>query len=433
MRSFAFLMLLAGVAADLFVGDPDVVKLTDFSALMQSPQVWVILFYKPSDENSKKIAPEFSSAASSLSGIAQLAVVDSSKESEIAQHYGQQVPSILLFPSDLEERDAGDGQMVLTKIPVPYSGGGSAAALKGWVTSNIPDKHILRVNNLEAHEDFLDGFKNDDMQHVILFTDKPKVPMLYRAVSLDLRYRMLFAVAGGGEQDWQNFLGEKYNVTKRPTVIARPPFEKEGQSGGEWITYPGELNHDALLAWLEPMALPQESMGADIIHRERALMSKLHQKAKDSAMKDKVVPLAQVMDRDGLEQVCFRGRSCAVAHLDGQEKWLGQKIETLKEASEALAKKGRLMPFVWVDAAQTSVLHDLFDIGSVGGLPSVSFLSQTSDGWRYTNLRGSFGAKSIQTFTLQSVGKGGRTFDPESVPDFSTDEVEVSEPSTEDE
>eukprot|EP01065_Artemidia_motanka_P030282 TRINITY_DN3629_c2_g1_i2.p1 TRINITY_DN3629_c2_g1~~TRINITY_DN3629_c2_g1_i2.p1 ORF type:complete len:475 (+),score=154.27 TRINITY_DN3629_c2_g1_i2:69-1427(+) len=399
--------------------------------VIHGTSLWVVLFYRSSQAQSQVVVSEFGSASETAKTFARFGAADADGAgATIAESYGiQHFPSIFLFPSELEERVTGE-QRGLTKVPVPYAGKSNAAAIAKWVTAMLPDKQIFRIDSIEAHEDFLDAFKTDDMQHVILFTDKPKAPPMYRALSLDLRYRVLFGIAGG-DPDWRAFLEEKYDVKERPAVLARPPYDSDGQSGGQTLAYSGKLQKEDLADWLAPMALPVESV-PEMMQKDMLLAAKLRRRAKDRTLRAQVKELTQATDLDTIKEKCLDNPRvvCAVAHLDGSEKWLSQKVGELQKSVDGLAKKGRVdVQFLWVDASQSTATYDFFDVGGAGGMPSVTFFRHNKDGsWRYQNLRGSFASKSIQVFFTQSVSKGGGTkFDPAAVPAFSTDEVEVPE------
>ena len=172
--------------------------------------VKLIEFYTETCANCKSFAKEYKELAKQLKGVIKVTAVDCVKEKKICSEYDVKTyPTLKVIPP------GGFGVQ-------DYSGERTAKAVYPWVMkffSHFVEK--VTADNIEA---FLN--KNAGKYKTLLFTDKPKTPLLWRGVRLNLKLpfvrqrndRRPFAAQRGfrGEDDpWR---GEKLGEGDMPAL-----------------------------------------------------------------------------------------------------------------------------------------------------------------------------------------------------------------------
>ena len=163
--------------------DGDVVVLTESNfekEVLSSDDLWLVEFYAPWCGHCKKLAPEWSQAATELKGSVKLGKVDATVESSLASKYGVQgYPTIKFFLPGL-------------KTPEEYNGGRDASsivrtALNKLETSGKPLKlaQLLSSEDLTANCDknvcvlaflphIFDSSANERNKYIETFTEVAK-------------------------------------------------------------------------------------------------------------------------------------------------------------------------------------------------------------------------------------------------------------------
>lgn len=122
--------------------------------------------------------------------------------------------------------------------------------LYNFVTQNIPSRAIkLTRENFDAFA------KNMDMNKVILFTDKPKTPLLYRGISNFYYDQILFGEVSKDE----HALIQKFKVTSFPTLLVYQTHEEEIPLSEPYVEkFGGKIIAQNIAQFLQPYVLKQK-------------------------------------------------------------------------------------------------------------------------------------------------------------------------------
>ena len=128
--------------------------------------VKLIEFYSESCANCKSFVKEYKELAKQLKGVIRVTAVNCDKEKKICDEYDVKTyPTLKVIPP------GGFGMQ-------DYSGERTSKAVYPWVMKFF--SHFVEKVTAENHEAFLN--KNAGKFKTLLFTDKPKTPLLWRGV-----------------------------------------------------------------------------------------------------------------------------------------------------------------------------------------------------------------------------------------------------------
>lgn len=125
------------------------------------------------------------------------------------------------------------------------SGDRSAGALKDWALSLLPANTIKTISKAGQFSEFLQRISTSTITKwgsgVVLFTDKPSVGALYKALALRFTGKLAFGVIRSSTKE----LIQQFNVTSFPTIVAICSGNEESV-----IRYDGEMKGTQLAKWL---------------------------------------------------------------------------------------------------------------------------------------------------------------------------------------
>jgi protein disulfide-isomerase A6 len=407
--SLILLSLLAGLGWGLYDGVADVVMLTKdnfASQVFSTEHVWVVEFFAPWCGHCKHFAPEYAKAAQSLRGIVKVGAVNCDEQKEVCGAFSVQgFPTIKLFPSELTKTDKG-----YTKVPADYNSARSAAALANAATALIPNfAQLLTAAN---EEKFFSG--NEKMAKVVLFTDKDKTPLLYKALAVEFRRGLEF----GEIRSDQRALVKRFNVNKFPTVLVVPA------AGAEPVAYSGSIQFEPIKKFLLPYAKAPQ--------REEP---KNPEPPKEEPIEQNW-DVVRITSTAGFKEACIEGKViCVLAVLDPYNfpDEQDQHENTLVELAEKY--KGRAH-FMWLGVAEQPELIKALDLRS--GFPALVAINPrlVHGKTRFTRFVGSFDLDSVSNF-LESVlfGRKG-SVELEGVPpivDVNLEDFKIPPPEAEEE
>eukprot|EP01121_Diplochlamys_sp_Union-15-3_P010973 TRINITY_DN3143_c0_g2_i2.p1 TRINITY_DN3143_c0_g2~~TRINITY_DN3143_c0_g2_i2.p1 ORF type:complete len:316 (-),score=63.68 TRINITY_DN3143_c0_g2_i2:592-1539(-) len=285
-----FLAVLESVVCLYSPNDNIVLDLTKenfASKVVGDPNLWLIEFYAPWCGHCQSLAPEWKKVSAKLKGLIKVAAVNVDEQKDIAAAFQiQGLPTIKLFPSELQQRQGGK-QGEFTKRPLEYQGPRSANAIANWAVSQLPN--LVKQVNSQNLEEFL---QLDYPVKVILFTDKSEASPLYKAIATQFRYRGAFGLASSSD----NELAAHFGVTTFPILFT--------VSTDGLLFYDGPLKSEEISSWLEPLLpVPQ-----------RPPIPEPPKQAREQPIERKP-EVVELVDQKTLESKCPRGL-CMLFFLD---------------------------------------------------------------------------------------------------------------------
>lgn len=114
LTKIVLLITLCGLSYQFFANDTKVVQLTDKNfdqEVVQSKDVWMVLFYAPWCGHCKRFHPEYEKAAKGLEGIFKIGAVNSVNEKNLAKKYKiSGYPTVYFFGADKANPEEYNGK-----------------------------------------------------------------------------------------------------------------------------------------------------------------------------------------------------------------------------------------------------------------------------------------------------------------------------------
>jgi len=359
--------------------------------VMDIAQVNVVVFYNKEGAN-ERLSKEITTVSEKLRGFVKVGAVNCDIEDneslcdieEVTEH--PQVNIYIPAPAD----DGSKG--VIKKARVVYKGIKKAKYIAEYATSNVvslvaPITGGDTVTNAKINYNSFLGVKT--YPKLILCTDKPETPLLFRALSLEYFGKLLLGEISHTETE----LIEKLNVQKFPTIFY---FEIGSEVP---ILFEGKGNHDNLVAFIEER---------EKIAKENA------ERAKEEEKKPLFDPMPEEIKSQEDLLKCINGFGvCAISILSYEPefeesvKQHNEEIEILKKLKEQNKKIGGPFKYAWINSVEhgKKFIKD-FDIPDM--LPVFMIVNGKKKVYRVD--RGAFDEDSISNF-LKDVRMGrGRFF-----------------------
>merc|ERR1711871_1129887 len=329
--------------------------------------VSVVLFYSPSDGNSKKAGPEYDQLATDAKGMVRFGAVDCSANSDLCKEYEiDTYPKVKLFPTgSYKFVQDWKGEMNMDKI-------------KKWAFKALPN-FVTKVD-AGSIDQWLGS--NKSKPHAILFTDKPKTASLTKALSADFKGRIMM----GEAQSSDSVLVKRFKVKKFPSLIIK-------LNEKETVPYKGAMDHSSIFKVLNNYA-------------ETNAMEKMHAPSGDEEPSKPWLnqPVPQVVS-ESFTDVCLGIKGvCMIAFARGEDGKLPAKemevLLTLKNKFEAQIERGTKFAFMWVD----SVVESDFTAGfAIEAMPSI-IAFKPGKRKRYAVHEGGFTDADISNFLDKVMG-----------------------------
>lgn len=386
---------------------------SDFEKMvLQSEAVWIVAFKAQSTLGSKQgNFEEFCSirwtrwekAAASLEGqvsIGQLDVTTDPQAAKLAQQYGL---SVTLLPlnevEDLEEcisvvifpfGDDKDDYEV-------YKGELESKALSKAALASLPPDLVTQVTDKT-----IDEFAGQHLlkPKIILFSNKPEVPGMFKALSVNFRKHLVFGQVAVSEPK----LMEEFGVTQLPAVrfMVPNPSEKwqEGKVSMSIQIYNGPLKYKNIAFYLQGLV---ESL------------SQLYNLPSED------VDAPEVETDEGFEAACgSTGRLCVVTFVKGADSSSGRggvkDLENLMSLAGRWAAGGQYS-FLWVDPSKSPGFAAQLGVTPSTTLPAVVMMSPRKK--RYAIHDGDFSFKDVNAFLEGLLSGKVKTLPLEELPSFS--------------
>jgi protein disulfide-isomerase A6 len=202
-------------------------------------KVKLIEFYSESSASCKSFVKEYNELAKQLKGIITIAAVNCDKHKKICDDNGvTSHPTLKVIPP------GGFGTQ-------NYAGERNSKAIYSWVVKFMT--HFVQ----KVNADNLDGFLNAQAGKfkALLFTDKPKTPLIWKGLSVDMETQMTLGEVKSSEKG----VCARYKVTKFPTVLVVKPNQKKP------IKFEGKIQYGELFEFLNRYqeTFAMENLAAD--------------------------------------------------------------------------------------------------------------------------------------------------------------------------
>ena len=217
-----------------FWTNSDVIGLTmaDISKFYRRNEVWIVLFYKSNDRESKIQKDLFRDMAEKLYGIIKVAGINciSEREEALCEDFSvYDVPKVLVFSANYRAD------------PVVYTGAMNFNSLSSFAINQM-ESFVLLVND-ENYESFVK--EHFDKPIVLSFTQKKSTPALLKALSKDFKGKLVF----GEVRDSNKKLIQKFKIHSFPTImVLTDPDIYEG------VQYANEMKKDQIMKFLREYA-----------------------------------------------------------------------------------------------------------------------------------------------------------------------------------
>jgi len=186
--------------------------------------VSVIHFYKHDDDGSKDLTYEYEKLATDWQGAFRIATVDCYDQYELCtKEQVTTTPTVRVYPI----------------LPIPaYDYEGEMSA-KGWLgsASRFVQSSVLELNSTNLNKFLAD---NPSVPKALLFTDKPGVPLIWKALSVAFEKKIFLGIIRHQETD----IFAKYGVKKTPQIAMIKPTDKK------LVAYDGELKYGKIFDFL---------------------------------------------------------------------------------------------------------------------------------------------------------------------------------------
>eukprot|EP00002_Diphylleia_rotans_P031473 TRINITY_DN6537_c0_g1_i2.p1 TRINITY_DN6537_c0_g1~~TRINITY_DN6537_c0_g1_i2.p1 ORF type:complete len:640 (-),score=159.51 TRINITY_DN6537_c0_g1_i2:151-2070(-) len=360
------------------------------SSVLEDKSQWFIVFYSGKCETCQ--SEEWKSAAKSLNWLAKFGEVDVSQNKEIADKF-----KITSFPT-IKFLHRGTGGSKISKA-VQYTGEMKVAELSAFAGDKLPS---VGIENLSFGN--LDGIMAQPMVKVALFTDKPKTPALFKALSLAFEDRALFVEAKSSDRH----LSARFEIKKFPTLLLISGTQDASQQGVQMFQYQGPMSFNELYSFVRShVPIPHDAEPKGAASEPQA------EEADDTPVPPKV--LKHIQSKKDFNEACMTGNGYCIVGivygLEGNEEDDEKFLNTMREMTVTHARTN--LSFGYVNSLQTNFNrafcnHDMY--------PCIVAVHPRAK--RFINYVGSYDKKPLNEFIAQVVGGKARSLAFETLPEF---------------
>jgi len=223
--------------------------LGSLSRFYRRTDVWLIFLYRPDQQESKDVKDIIKELAEKYFGIFKVAAVNCGAEQELCEDEFQifETPRILVYSSSLNH----EGNL--------FKGDLKNAQLLANFAVSLMESFVVFLTS----ENFQEFVNSEPEKHkVLLFTAKKATPPLFKALSKDLKGKLLFGEVRQSSAE----LIEKFKITKIPTLMVLTDAEK---STG--VFYEGNYKKDAIMKFLREYAYTSAKKKSNKVDRGEAM------------------------------------------------------------------------------------------------------------------------------------------------------------------
>ena len=281
------------------------------------------------------------------------------------------------------------------------------AAAKKAALETLPDEYVTQVNSATADRWMSEALMTTEAKaFAILFSDKPVVPPLLRALSLAFDGKLGIGMAQASDKG----MAERFQVQKAPAFFVMFPDdskvdEKTGQAPLAGMKFEprmhGKFNYVNLanfLGGVHGMRLEQLGKGGGPGGGPGGGDGGAGGDGDGAPRKPKEVGPPPELSASNFEAECVsKGGLCGIAMLDGAAANAEAKASALEMLTKLRAKKaGGPISFSWIDATCHTAFSAAFELSEVD-LPTMIYLSPAKLRW----------ARAVGAFDVETLGAFG--------------------------
>lgn len=223
-----------GPKEDIY-GDTSITEISSDSwkVVNDRDEPWVVMFYKPNDDDSVEAKPEYIKFGDTFKDFLQVAAVNCRQQRDVCSG-----ASITTFPAlrwFSEDKAAN---------PEVFEGAITAKLLGKWASAMMPD-HTTVVDDKHKLRQWLDNAKGPT---VLLFTDKSSTPPMWKALSREFKDRAHLGVVPRCDKSgvFKTPLQREFDVYI-PQIIRVDPIDELGKIAEKFTS---QIKKEVLSLWL---------------------------------------------------------------------------------------------------------------------------------------------------------------------------------------
>jgi len=310
-----------GPKEDIY-GDTNVTELTGDvykSYIIERDEPWVVMFYKPNNDESVEVKPEYMKFADTFKEFLKVGAVNCREQRETCSGASiDDFPALRWFPEDKKSP------------PEVFEGTVNAKNLGKWANSLMPDYSTALEDKRQLRQ-WLDDAKGPA---VLLFTDKAAAPPMWKALSREFNGRATLGVILRCDKTgvFKTPIQREYDV-RVPGVLRLDPLDDVGKIAEK---FDFQLKKDVIHLWIMKTIAQRKQAGPQATFKE---WSRERYEAGDCGPGD--------------SQICFL--------------WLKAGADPkVEQATRQLAHKYRTDPIklMWASVELSPQLLEAFDLES---------------------------------------------------------------------
>merc|ERR1719326_2793062 len=289
-------------------------------------------FFKPDNADDEKFLDEYNNLAKEFKGMMKVCAMDCNDNAKFCEKNNvKTTPAIMLYPPNPMPAFMWEGKM-------------EKKALSGRMGKLMPDMSTVLT------ADSVDKFLTTDptKPKVMLFSNKDKVPLMFKALSSEQVLRR--TIKFGFVKEAESAIVSRFKVKKFPTLISVAGAKADSRE-----EYKGDITFSAVHEWVN---LRSESGMGDKVQGGGAGSEETIEEAKPWLVQE-VPELTSKSHKD----ICFKGEGLCVIYLkDGQISAAETDFLTglSKKFTSQLSDRGTKMKWMWMDLATETAYKELF-------------------------------------------------------------------------
>ncbi len=177
------------------------VNMNILSKIYKRKKPWFILFFSPRDRNFKNFRNLFINLSKKIDRSIKIGAVNCDTDEEICEEFDiKKINEILFLSDNIKEKN------------IIYNGDLSVQKLIEFGEKYLIN-YVIKVTD-KNYKNFIN--KNDDLFHVILFTEKTETPSIYRIISKNYNEKFVFGMVNKNDKELINKFN---NVDKFPSLF----------------------------------------------------------------------------------------------------------------------------------------------------------------------------------------------------------------------
>jgi hypothetical protein len=295
--------------------------------------VSALWFFKGDNADDDKFLDPYNELAKEMKGMVKITAIDCNENSKFCEKNNvKTTPSVMIYPPNPMPAFMWEGKM-------------EKKALSGRLGKLVPDMSTVLTGET------IDKFLTTDptKPKVMLFSNKDKVPLIFKALSSEQVLRR--TIKFGFVKEAESAIVSRFKVKKFPTLIS-----VSGAKADTREEYKGDITFAAVHEWVN---LRSESGMGDKVHGGGGAGAEESIEEAKPWLVQEVPELTSKSHKD----ICFKGEGLCVIYLkDGPIS--GPETDFLtglsKKFTSQLSDRGTKMKWMWMDLKIETAYKELF-------------------------------------------------------------------------